>query len=62
MSKQEWDELINTTVTVNGVEKRLGDCTADELKTVLAGMRRELRNAEQKLTTLQAFAERAQEQ
>jgi hypothetical protein len=56
MDIQEWTELLDSTVTVvAGVEKRVGDCTPEEIETVLGDLGKHIRDREQELNSLRDF-------
>jgi len=52
MNRQEWDELLNETITTSGGEKRLRDCTTEELETAQAQMREEIDNTQEEIDSL----------
>jgi hypothetical protein len=55
MNREEWNELLDSTVTVGGVEKRVADCTPDDIATVLADLREQIKDAETELDSLVEF-------
>ena len=57
MNTKELNELLNSMIIVDGVEKRVRDCTRDEIEIALAGLREDLQNMEAERDELRRFAQ-----
>ncbi len=57
MNTKELNELLNSMIIVDGVEKRVRDCTRDEIEIALAGLREDLQNMEAEGDELRRFAQ-----